>query len=498
MNIFEDLIEELKEENLLEPSVIETGEADETVKTELAPTNQPTEVPADDTQDRPPPISEADFYRRRATDEVAFLQIVEYVFAGVEREQLKVVPKPYDDLKVKKTLHNFLQLSPDIDSTERSKIEFQLLQETESWHWSLAQRDERLTAAHLRRYCETSRPPLSSPALVALARFYRNSLHSELVRNKFDFVVTRLFSKEDGESRREMVFRREELVTHLTELYAEWSSTPLYPTEADDAEILEIARKFESYAEYADDAIDFDDLIKSDFFKRLQSFKKSVNENFYAPLVTAVAIEANIRIGNRYVELLEADKEQGNVVSLGNRYGVTHDNVISEATAKTYTLIEQLKQRKPAPPIKEKPRRELEAVKDKIKPTVKEKSVESSSSKPNKWLIAAAVLAILVTVGIYFGAKSGSVEAGNAASQSRTNSGNSTLTEYLSEARVVNETLVGVVSPTWNQLTEEKRKNALKQMLAFGGEKGYKKVQLENKEGKTIGFAAGGSISVLD
>lgn len=508
MNIFEDLVEDLKGENLLEETVIHTSQTDNTVKTELesAPQRQPAENPASDRHNQTPPLDEAEFYRKRASDEVAFLQIVEHVFAGVEREQLKIVPKPYDDLKIKKTLHNFLHLSPDVDSTERSKAEFQLQQEIESWHWSLAQRDERLTAAHLRRYCETSRPALSSAALVALARFYRNSRHSESVLNKFDLIVTRLFSREVGESHREMVFSREELATHLAELYAEWSSAPLYSTDPNNAEILEIARKFESYAVYADNAIDFDDLIKSDFFMRLHSFKRSANENFYAPLITAIAIETNIRIGNRYVELLEAEKQQGNVASLGSRYGIAHDKAISEATAKTYSVIELLKQKKPAPSIAEKPKRDLDArkeeiktsVKEEVKSPVKETSNESGSSKPNKWLIAATVLAVLVTVGIYFGTKSSLAETGKGANKPRTNAGNAVSPEYLQEARIENGKLVGIVSPTWTQLPQEKRKDALKQMLAFGNEKGYKIVQLENKEGKTIGSAAPESILVSD
>jgi hypothetical protein len=456
----------------------------------------------------PPPFRQPRRRLRRLTkrnfavsgrpDEVAFLQIVEHVFAGVEREQLKIVPKSYDDLKIKKTLHNFLQISPGADLTERSKAEFQLMQEIESWHWSLTQRDERLTAAHLRRYCETSRPPLSSAALMALAKFYRNSPHSEPVRNKFDLVVTRIFSDENGASQRDMVFSRKELVSHLAELYAEWSSVPLYSTETDDAEILEIVRKFESYAEYADAAVDFDDLIKSDFFSRLHTFKRGTNENFYAPPVTAAAIETNIRIGNRYVALLESEKQQGNVISLENRYGVTHDKAISEATAKTYSLIEQLKQKKPAPPVKEKTERKPEAGKEKFKPPAEEKSKASSSAKPNKWLIATAILAILITAGIYFGTKSGAVETGNAAGTPVTGSENSLSKDYLLEARVENGKLTAVVSPSWSEMTEEKRKGILKQMLAFGSEKGYRKVQLENKEGKTIGVAADGSILVLE
>jgi len=513
MNIFEDLIEELKEENLLETTVIETGKEgnavskdDNSDKTDFAPAPQPTEVPgsksfeipAADIKDQTPPVNEADFYRRKAMDEVAFLQIVEHVFAGVEREQLKIAPKPYGDLEVKKVLHNFLQLSPETNPSEHSKAEFQLLQETESWHSSLSLRDERLTTAHLRRYCETSRPPLSSPALVALARFYRNSPYSEPVRNKFDLIVTRLFSKETGGSRRKLVFSRAELVTHLSELYAEWSSVPLYSTDADDAEITKVARKFEDYMKEADDASGFDDLIKNDFFTRLHSFKRSTNENFYAPLIAAAGIESNVRVGNRYVELLEIEKSKGSVAGLENKYGFAHDNAVSEATGKTFSLIELLKQRKPAAPVAEKIERAPETAKEKVRPPVKEESVKTGSSKSNKWLIAAAALVILIIAGIYFGTNSGPVEQREAASKTRINLENSMLKEYLQEARIENETLVGIVSPTWNHLTEEKRKDALKQMLSFGGEKGYKQVQLENKAGKTIGSAADGSILVLD
>ena len=85
-------------------------------------------------KEREQSISEVEFYRKQVVDEVAFLQIVEHVFAGVEREQLKTIPRPYNDFEVKKVLHNFLHVAPKADINERSKVEFQLLQETESWH----------------------------------------------------------------------------------------------------------------------------------------------------------------------------------------------------------------------------------------------------------------------------------------------------------------------------------------------------------------------------
>lgn len=358
MNIFEDLIEELKEENLIEQTVIEKSHAEvdfktfsgDVVKTEDSAAQQLPKLSKDETpqssknplptvvdvsadqaafaeETMPPPIDEAEFFRQRAMEEVAFLQTVELVFGGIEREQIKIVPKAYDDLEVKKILHSFLQISPAEQPQEHAAAQFQLVQETENLHSSLAARDKHIMTAHLRRYCETSRPLLGSRALIALARFYRNSTYSEQVRSKFDLVLTRLFSKEAG-SDRQMVFSRDELAAHIRELYAEWSSVPMYATEENDAQIAQTARQFDDFIREADEAQTFDQLINSNFYNRLRLFKESTNEDFYAPSVAAVGIEANIRVGNRYVELLNKEKESGSVGALEDKYGLAHDSTL--------------------------------------------------------------------------------------------------------------------------------------------------------------------------
>ncbi|MDH3531197.1 MAG: hypothetical protein OEQ28_16685, partial [Acidobacteriota bacterium] len=160
------------------------------------------------------PVEEKHFYRQRAMDEVTGLQLVEHVLTGVEREQMKTSPKSFDDLNVKRSLHDFLQVADNINSPEHAQAEFQLMQETENWASALSRRDRNISVAHLRRYCETTKPSLSSQAMISLARFYRNSPYSESVRSKFDLVFTRLFSKEIGEEKRKVVFKNEELVNH--------------------------------------------------------------------------------------------------------------------------------------------------------------------------------------------------------------------------------------------------------------------------------------------
>ena len=75
--------------------------------------------------------SEKEYYRKRAIDEVNGLQVVEHVLSGVESEQMKTIPKTYDELPVKLALHDFLQDENNINSTEHAQSEFRLMQETE-------------------------------------------------------------------------------------------------------------------------------------------------------------------------------------------------------------------------------------------------------------------------------------------------------------------------------------------------------------------------------
>ena len=387
MNVFEDLIVELKEANLLEKTVMDVGsqpgdtdvELYETAVAEGLETAEPQTEP--EAQNTPEQISFADdylktmelaeeqidelevihtpdriafpvpkkpahdrqFFQKRAVDEVASLQVVEHVLTGVEREHLKTVPKAYDDLNAKKALHAFVQVSENVNSEEHAQVEFLLMQETESWCLALAERDRNISVAHIRRYCENSRPALSSQAMLALARFYRNLPYSESVRGKFDFVMTRLFSKSADGERRRLLFGRDEMLEHLTKLYSDWSSIPLYAADDDDSNILLTALSFEELAVEAESAETFDELIKSDFFGRQRLFKESISELFFAPIVTVGAIECNIRIGNVYVDLIDRERQKSDVASIESKYGDLYDQTISDAAGRTLDLVDLLR-----------------------------------------------------------------------------------------------------------------------------------------------------------
>ena len=578
MNVFEDLVGELKDENLLEETVLQTqkaGNEDEFPGEIGNGTDFLKEISSYKFAEKPPEFSKADlsesqslpipqktadagapvkfsveksndefvkpeeeifpetispnflqtankptingkeFYRKRAIEEVSGLQMVEHILSGVEREQNKAATKIYNDIAVKKALHDFLQISEDTKSPEHTQAEFQLMQETETWCSALSYRDKRISVAHLRRYCETTKPPLSSQALISLARFYRNLPYSESVRSKFDLVVTRLFSKDMGGEKRILVFSRNDLIQHFAELYAEWSSIPLYSSEDDQSQIVLTALKFEDLMAEAERADTFDELINSDFFNRLHLLKESTGDVFYAPLITATIIESNIRIGNKYVDLIDIERGKSNIGNLQDKYGFLYDQAISDSTSKTLQLVELLKEKqivaeievREMPPIVKPPETRIpeksEAAGKKTKTETKLNSykpaekTKDSFLTANKWLLVATLLTAFVGFGLYFWVNYSKDKTAVSSQEKKVNLENSSLKEYLQTARIKENTFYGITLPAWDVLSLEKREELLKKIQNSGTDKGYVKVSLVSKEGKTVGYATAEKIEVI-
>ncbi|HRH44394.1 MAG TPA: hypothetical protein PKY82_22355 [Pyrinomonadaceae bacterium] len=446
-----------------------------------------------------PVTNERDFFRRRATEEVNSLQIVEHIISAIEREQMKIVPKPYDDISVKMALHDFLKVTEDPHSTEHAQSEFKLMQQTESWYSALSHRDKHISIGDLRRYCENTRPALSAQALVALARFYRNSPFSEAVRNKFDVAVTRLLTKESSPDKREVIFSRDELIQHLSGLYADWSSIPLYDSD-NDSDVLLATLKIEDFIGEAKSANSFEELIKNDFFNRLRLFKEGIGEKFFSPLLTATAIECNVIVGNRYVELLEQERGKHNAKNLEEKYQFFLDQTVSEATSKTLQLIEILKEKSKtnlgtSSKVEELNKQEKETIFYDNKPESSKRETTSKKGKSlfnyiNKWLFSAGVLTLLFAVGLVLYVEIFTEPVKKSPSVIKVDLENSPLQEYFKTARINRGTFFAVTSPAWDGLSKDVKEDILKKALAAGGEAGYVKMHLLNNEGKTVGYAS--------
>ncbi|HSI87483.1 MAG TPA: hypothetical protein VK918_00370, partial [Pyrinomonadaceae bacterium] len=328
MTVFEDLIEELKEENLLESTVI-----DPSGKLEKKEVSSDRDIPHFEKR-----VGSREFFSKRAEDEVASLQMVQHVLMGVEREHMKTVSLPFNDLKVKKALHVFLQESEEPNTESAKEAEFDLMNQTQDWFASLADRDKGISVANIRRFCENSRPVLSSQALIALARFYRNAPFTEDVRSKFDFVITRLFSKDLGEGKRRLLFERKDAIGHLKTLYENWSSVEIFAGAEHSSDIQQAIKRFDEAVNVADSADKLDRLLSSGIFESMRDFKEELGEMFFSPEVAAAAMNCNTRLGNRFVELVAETRSQADIYAIEERYGTNIDEVVSYITGKSVDL----------------------------------------------------------------------------------------------------------------------------------------------------------------
>lgn len=569
MNVFEDLVVELKEENLLENTVMdmkaatdqaelpfeppsasgdasfhgppliehesvalpqkvalgESGnrEAELTedvavtecpemdapaVAQDVPPIGDPQEQRNDHARETPAVTKDNEFFKKRAVSEMSSFKMVEAVISSIEREHLKIIPNSYDDFEAKKALHFFLQVAQDESGDEYKQAEFNLLHQTELWCSALAARDLNITVANVRRFCETCSPALSSQAMLAIARFYRNLPYSESVRGKFDFVITRLFSRPMGNETRKLLFSREEMLGHIKTLYADWASVPLYNADTDESQSVLTTLGFEDFSNEAESIAGFDGLLKSDFFGRLRMFKESIAELFFSPAVTAAAIEANVRIGNVYVKLIENERRKMDPASIHQRFGDIDDHVVSDAVSRTLELVSILRELAKSStedtrhagdesskvdltdtmaPVAEEPVASGQI--DQVKPSLGER-IKGSLYSINRWLLMGSGLLIAISVGLYVWASYYAEPQVSTAGVKLLSFQGTELGESVKIAKLSGETLYIVGQPSIDGMPKEKLTELLQKFYQAGKEKGWLNVNLMNSEGRTIGYAS--------
>lgn len=536
MNVFEDLIEELKDEKLLEDTILElqakranplpvepakaTPVATQLLSLEQNPDqplpSQPLEqrlveepkVAAPESEDYELPLIEKaadgrEFFRKRAMEEVSSLQMVEHVLSGVEREHMKMPSAAHDDLEVKKALHRFLQVTGDTKSEEHAEAEHKLMHETEIWCSALAGRDSNISVANIRRFCENSRPVLSSQALIALARFYRNSPFSELTRGKFDLVITKLFSREMGEQKRKLLFGRPDMIVHINTLYANWSSLSLYASDDDAPMVKENVAKFTEFVREAETTRTLDDLVAKDLFERIRVTKESLADMFYAPEITAAAIDCNVRLGNKFVELVYQERENESVESIEEKYGYTYDQIISNAAGKTLHLVDLLKSKRENTEVEEEVvEEEIHRTPQRVPVTIPDPYGTGSRRFEmfgvNKWLLATTLLIAAISIGLYVWADKFAASDAVTTTAKQIDISRSDIKEYFHTARGTSETFYGVTHASWDQMTDPEKKDVLQKALKFANENGFKKVIIVNVKGRTVGYASKDRAEILN
>ena len=242
------------------------------------------------------------------------LRIVEEFLTQLELTLLKSSPVAFGIESIKAGLQELRAVSAD-DTERLKRIEFRISHELMQWQEHLAERDGKIEAYHIRRYCDGLQSPLNSEVFLALARFYRGLGYSRLSMSKFDLAMTRAFTSQLGELRRCLVADRDTLSARIAAHYANWDRMPVgnHGSPRD-------VQVFDRYIEECFSIDEFAVLTDSKLFDRVREFKSELGERFFQPNVVAATIECNIAFGNRLNVLMAKAAE-----NLGERLGSEFD-----------------------------------------------------------------------------------------------------------------------------------------------------------------------------
>ncbi|HTK37831.1 MAG TPA: hypothetical protein VL325_05015 [Pyrinomonadaceae bacterium] len=477
MSVFEDLVEELKEDELLEETVIGFGDPvlNETSGTAVKRSQTTTVQPAD--------------RKKFNSDEIAALQVVELVFTGVERDLFNAEPKTYDDLAAKQALHRFVHCTAKPDSDEAFEIESRLHNEIENWKQKLLARDAKMSPANVRRYCETSQPPLSSQALFALARFYFSTGLTASSGPKFESILTRLFSKRAEAERREPLLNKEETIAHLTKRYLDWSGVLVL--QEDEPEAMLSIMSFEEFTTEAENAESYDALVKSEFFKRLAVFKESVRGQLSSPAVMAACIRGNVAVGNAVVGLLEKFGQTVGGARARKKLGAIGDNLIGLAVGRTIDL-EQLfsdegsKESPAAAPVKQAEKKQKAQASQPAEKKTAPSFLKSPLFAVNKWLLFVSVVLVSLSIGLYLWTEHSSKDDAAAAAVPAIELTGFEEKDKVKTAKISGETMYAVMTSAWDSYDEDKKRELAKKLYDFAAKKGVKRLNIMNSHGATV------------
>ena len=488
MSVFEDLVEELKEDQLLEETV-------SVVKvTVFASVSTPT-VATEERTSPAPATDKKKFY----SDEIAALQVVELVFTGVERELFAAEPQPHDDLAAKQALHKFAYHTGEPGSGEAAELERTLATEIDNWKKKLLARDAKMSPANLRRHCETTQPPLSSQALFALARFYFGTGLTASSAPKFESILTRLFSKRGDAERREPLMNKEETIGHLSTRFSDWSGVAELH---DDPDAMLSIMSFEEFSTEAEKADSFDALAKTDFFKRVVMFKESVRAHLAQPTVMASCIRANISMGNAVAALVWNFGEKAGAARAKKKFGAIGDDVIGRAVGRSIDLgqlfpDEELKLAPVAAPARQA------ETKQKTRPSepVKKKAATASFSASglfgvNKWLLLVSLIAITISIGFYFWSGSSDGETDGASKVPPVELAGFEYKDNVKIAKINAGTMYAVMTPEWDLYDDNKKRDFAKKLYTFAEKKGVRRLSIMNSGGKTVATGTADSINL--
>ena len=238
--------------------------------------------------------------RETAARHASDLFTIDNFISVIEQRYLHMSYPKFDHGPLKELLLELKTAPPndhDEESSERAKkIDGEILK----WRASLIERNQRLEAYHMRRFCDTTTEPLGRVALGVLVRFYKDLGYSHANQSKFDLFLTRFLTDGTDQTIREIEQSFEETVETIAQLFGDEpnpDSTPGSSTE-------EAIDQFQALINEVDEYENFEDVAKNHLFERLREHKRSLRDRLFEPRIAAMTVFTNVAVGNSFNQLL--------------------------------------------------------------------------------------------------------------------------------------------------------------------------------------------------
>jgi len=255
-------------------------------------------------------IDKAEVRFQRAVDYAKTLETVQRVIVGVEKALLSSISQNYNVEPAFNVARSLKQAIKEKDTERIAQAEDRFSNELYLWRLSLTTRDQMIQPYHLRRFCDGKGVQLDSQAFQALTRFYGSLPYSESTQSKYDFAVTRVFITRGENDQRNLRIGGKRLVETLSKMSDAWRRDHPLPSVTPD-EIAAAVDGLRAFIVEANTSIhEFEELISTDLYNRVRRFKRNLGELFYAPQVTAAAIECNVVLANKFSTMLAGEGEQ--------------------------------------------------------------------------------------------------------------------------------------------------------------------------------------------
>lgn len=445
-------------------------------------------------------------------NEVNSLQIVDYIFSSIEKKKNSHYPQKFDIGALKKRVKRLID-SKGIKNGAEELIQEESIVNEEIARWCvlLTQRDKGITGVDLMLYCEQSKPPLNTQALLSLIRFYLELPFSETIRVKLDVLMTRLFSFNVKKGKRQLSHSPNEIKLKLEEYYESFPNAPNF-SEEEQRKLKVAVEKFREFVSIAQNSRDLDALISSKLHEEIIRFKQQLGEDFLEPSVLAAAIECNVLVGNIYTDLLLQKKDLADVTDVSMKYPVLGQQTFLEAVVHNINSPDLFDSNTEAIDSKEitdgkETDLELQIRLNSKKAKKVRKSANTSKTKvamlefsskiEHKWLIAVLAISVLLGIALYGYVEFFSSDVKKAAAQPISLE-NTEFKEYIKIGKINNELFVGVVTDKWAQLSEDEKRKLVEKLLTLGKSQQFSKVYLLNNNGLTVASGADSNIEISE